>query len=91
VSLSRLPPVLRPSSFRASITFARDALNAGMTPNIKPVAREIHSAKNKYGRIQLRVRSSRIPQRPHQQLQARVPINIPKCTAENAEKHAFGE
>ena len=45
VTLLRLLPVVRASSFSASDTFARDALNAGMVPNRKPVAKEMPSAK----------------------------------------------
>ena len=47
VTLFRLLPVVRASSFSVSATLAREALKAGMVPNRKPVASETTSAKAK--------------------------------------------
>src|SRR5207237_8325674 len=56
VTLLRLLPVVR-ASFSASATLARDALKAGIVPNMKPVAREIivantNTEASSFGRAQ---------------------------------------
>jgi len=45
VTRRRLRPAVRPASFSVSATLARDALMAGIMPNISPVGQRYESAK----------------------------------------------
>ena len=73
VTLLRLLPVVRASSFSASATLARDALNAGMVPNRKPVASETISAKTNTVASSFGVTKFADPgSRPEQELQPRI-------------------